>query len=131
YVSADEYRRFCAPTVPLARLAKRTFTTGETLRADLEIAHFGPKDLDAVQVTWRLETEAGETVASGVFSPGTLATGKLSAVGTLTATLKGVKAPARLRLVAAVAGTDAENDWNLWVYPDTVDVPSPTGITIA
>ena len=32
YVTAEEYRRFCNRTVPLARLSKRVFTTDETLR---------------------------------------------------------------------------------------------------
>ena len=45
YVTPDEYRRFCGPTVPLARLDKRVFTTDETLEADIEVAHFGPQPL--------------------------------------------------------------------------------------
>ena len=34
YVTAAEYRRFCNTTVPLARLAKRVFTTDEKLEAE-------------------------------------------------------------------------------------------------
>ena len=47
YVTAEEYRRFCNSTVPLARLSKRVFTTDETLEADIEVAHFGPAPLEA------------------------------------------------------------------------------------
>ena len=32
YVSAEEYRRFCGPTVPLARLVKRVFTQDDDPR---------------------------------------------------------------------------------------------------
>ena len=31
YITAAEYRRFAGPTVPLARLARRTFTSDQTL----------------------------------------------------------------------------------------------------
>ena len=36
YVTADEYRRFCNSTVPLARMNKRVFTTDETLQTESE-----------------------------------------------------------------------------------------------
>ena len=45
YVRPEEYRRFCAETVLLARLARRVYTSDETLRATVEVAHFGPRDL--------------------------------------------------------------------------------------
>jgi hypothetical protein len=43
YISPEEYSRFCNSTVPLARLDKRIFTEGETLKAGIEVAHFGPQ----------------------------------------------------------------------------------------
>ena len=40
YVSPEEFRRFCGPTVPLARMKKRVWTSSETFEADLEIARY-------------------------------------------------------------------------------------------
>ena len=34
YINADEWRRFCAPTVPLMRTEKFVYTTNETFHAD-------------------------------------------------------------------------------------------------
>ena len=56
YVTAQEYRSFCSPTVLLARLPARTFEAGETLNADLEVSRFGPNDFNGATVTWTLTT---------------------------------------------------------------------------
>lgn len=130
YITSGEFRRFCAATVPLARLPKRTYTTNETLQAELDVAHFGPVNLEDPRVTWRIETEQGEVVGAGGFSPGPLLTGQLSPAGKIVAALNDVDAPARLRLVAEVAGIGAENDWDLWVYPQAVNSSAPEGIHI-
>src|SRR5436309_406296 len=42
YVKAAEFRQFNNETVPLARLKERVYTTADTLRADVEVAHYGP-----------------------------------------------------------------------------------------
>ena len=41
YVTAEEFRRFCNTTVPLARLTDRVLTTADTLSVPVEVAHFG------------------------------------------------------------------------------------------
>ncbi len=63
YVTAKEYRRFCNSTVPLARRLKRVWTTQETLTAEVEVAHFGPKPLEHAVATWKLTNEDGKTVS--------------------------------------------------------------------
>ncbi len=45
YISPEEYRHFCNTTVPLARLEKRIFAEGETMTANIEVAHFGENPL--------------------------------------------------------------------------------------
>lgn len=60
YVTAEEYRRFCNTTVPLARLERRVFSTSDTLEAELEVAHFGPSPLSNVSITWKLVPSEGD-----------------------------------------------------------------------
>ena len=50
YVTPQAFKRFCNHTVPLALMAKRYWRCGETFRADLQIAHFGPAPLVDAQV---------------------------------------------------------------------------------
>ena len=129
YVTAAEFRRFCNTTVPLARLAKRIFTTEENLVADLEAAHFGPAPLAGVVAAWKLIGDDGIVVARGRLPPRDLALGTGRALGRIDVRLAAVPAPARYRLVVALEGTAFENDWDVWVYPPAarvVTAPAPT-----
>ena len=142
YVTAREYRRFCGATVPLARLAKRVFTTAETLEADLEAAHFGPlpivglRDYRSPGLTchpltnrWNLRTSDGVARAAGQFVTDRIPVGGLTPLGRVVVDLRGLPAPARYKLTVRIHGQmwwnansgrdlEAENDWDLWVYPD-------------
>jgi hypothetical protein len=117
YVTAEQYRRFCNHTVPLARLARRVFTTDEVLEADVEVAHFGPAPLAGVVTRWRLETATGQVVAQGELPQRDIPLGNGTVLGHVRADLHGVAAPAQCRLVVGLAGTEFENDWDIWVYP--------------
>ncbi|NLS91256.1 MAG: glycoside hydrolase [Planctomycetaceae bacterium] len=131
YVSPDEFCRFCGPTVPLARLPKRVFTTNDTLNAHLDVYHYGPDDLDHATVTWQLVRTGGVAVAGGRLTAKTIPTGGLSPVGSVKADLHTLKNPERLRLVVGIEGTDIENDWDVWVYPAQVASREPDNVIIA
>jgi hypothetical protein len=131
YVSADEFRRFSGATVPLARLERRVFTTADTLRADVEAAHFGAAPLRGERATWRIEDSQGRRVRSGAFAPRDLPIGNGLALGRVEVSLAGFHAPARYRLVVAVPGARAENDWDLWVYPRQLVSSVPAGVRLA
>ncbi len=118
YVKADDWRRFCGATVPLARLTKRVFTTAETLEAALEVAHYGEAPLTTAVVSWEVLSPAGKAVAKGEFAPVTLAIGRSGPLGKVTVALSELAAPAAYRLAAKVG--QHENDWNFWLYPAQV-----------
>jgi hypothetical protein len=138
YIGPAEFRRFCAPTVPLARLAKRVFSTGEALAADIEVAHFGPAPLRRAPASWTIADAAGNVVRRGEWPALDANWGNGIPVGRVAAPLAGLAAPARYRLAVRVAGF--ENDWSLWVYPESLPrdagaevrvVPSLDGPTAA
>ena len=130
YVSAEEYRRFCGPTVPLVRLERRAFTSAETLAADVELAHFGPAPLARARPYWRLLDEAGRAVRRGEWPARDVPVDNGIGVGRVTLPLRGLRAPARYRLVVGLAGTPFENDWDVWVYPPRVDASVPAGVRV-
>ena len=128
YVTAPEFRRFNGATVPLARLAKRVYTTTDSLTVPVEVAHFGAAPLVAAQPRWQLLDDAGHVAASGAFARQTIAIGKNIALGTIELPLRDLAAPQTYRLEVtidgAVNGTPAgallpagQNDWRIWVYP--------------
>lgn len=130
YVDADEWRRFCSPTVPLARLGKRVFTTGETLEAPVEIAHFGAKPLEKAQVTWEILDGAARKFASGSWPDQRLPIGRTTMAVPVSYPLAAVAAPQACRLVVRINGT-IWNDWPFWVYPDPEKpVAEPPVVTV-
>lgn len=132
YIAPAEFRRFCDRTVPLARLAKRVFTTEEHLVADLEVAHFGAAPLHDATAEWKLIDDAGKAVAHGSLAPRTIDVGAAQPVGRIDLALANIAAPARYKLTVALAGTGAENDWDVWIYPPaaTVTHPAPSDVAI-
>jgi hypothetical protein len=130
YIDAASFRRFCGPTVPLARLDRRCFATDQAVAADLELAHYGPSDLIDATVEWKLElVRSGAAISQGEFKT-SAPTGNLTPIGSITAPLASVAGPAKLRLIVRVPEAAAENDWDLWVYPAGPPVESPPDIHV-
>lgn len=130
YVTAREYRRFCCETVPLARLAKRIFTGGETIEADLEIAHFGAVPLEQVITYWKLVNEHDEIVAQGELPPQRIPVDNGISLGHISIPLSALAAPAKYTLVVGITDTPFENDWDVWLYPSQVDLETPADVKI-
>ena len=130
YVTAEEFRRFCNSTVPLARLERRVFTQEDTLKANLEVAHFGPAPLEDAVAVWKLVDDRGKSWANGQMKPKTIPMGNGIGLGKVEVALKNLPAPARYKLVVGLRDTPFENDWDLWIYPPTVDTQPPSGVKI-
>jgi hypothetical protein len=138
YIEPAEYARFCGPVVPLARMAKRVWTSDETFKAGIELAQFGPAPIANGAVAWSLRTAAGAEVASGHSTARVLPVGLVQDAGTAEVDLKALPAPARYKLVVSVGRVHgmsaegiAENDWDLWVYPPASPAEPPAGVHVA
>ena len=130
YISPEEFTRFCGPIVPLARMKKMVFTTAETLEAELELAHFGARDLSQVEPTWRLTAASGAALAKGTLPARDLAAGDLHKLGSIRVPLAKVDAPAKLTLTVAATGQRFANSWELFVYPAGEAPAKPPGVLI-
>ncbi len=115
YISPEEYRRFCNVTVPLARLEKRIFTEGETMTADIEIAHFGEKPFHAVNPTWEL-VQNGKVIAKGELGQRDIPIGNAIQLGSVVYKFERENRPRKLTFRVKVG--DFENSWDIWVYPE-------------
>jgi len=99
YVAPAEFRQYCNATVPLARLKDRVYTTADTLKANVELAHYGPALLASAASQWQIVTTAGKVVASGEWPAQPIPRGKNIPLGTISADLSQLPAPARYKLV--------------------------------
>jgi len=126
YVTAEQYRRFSGPIVPLARLERRVFKAGDTLHARIDLAHFGPEDLKDAKPAWALRDSSGAVVDSGRLTQRTIQAGTLSTLGEANVRLDRIKRAQKLSLEVSIRGEKAANDWDVWVFPR--DVPTePAG----
>ena len=113
YVTAQEYREFCNQVVPLARMSRLIYNSGDTLSARIQVAQFAASDMTA-PVSWKVVNGNGEVVKSGCFPVQKIPTGGLSSIGTIWEILS-VDEPSQWQLVVSVG--EYTNRWNLWVYP--------------
>ncbi|OXU14329.1 discoidin domain-containing protein [Sedimentisphaera salicampi] len=120
YVSPEEYRQFSGAIVPLARMAKRTFTTSGTFNAQIDVSHFGADNLNNVKLHWSLENENGKVFKKGVMWRYDMPAGGLYTFGDISFDLAGIPAPSKYTLKTEIEGTKAKNSWDIWVYPEEV-----------
>lgn len=133
YVAPEEYRSFAGPIVPLARLAKRTFTTSDRLDADVELYNFGKDATVKGTPYWQILDTKGHAVATGEWKAAEYPTGKNIPLGQVSADLSQLPAPAAYKLVVGVRnsqGLTIKNDWNIWLYPAQIDAAAPEGVTV-
>ena len=132
YVGPVEFRQFNNATVPLARLKDRVYTTAETLKAEVELAHFGPAPLASASSQWQIVSAAGKIVANGSWPARAVPRGKNIPLGSISADLSKLPAPAQYKLVVELHGAAIfRNEWSFWLYPAKVDAPVPSNILVA
>lgn len=116
----EEWRRWCAPVVPLLVTDSYCLTVADTLRAAVRVANYGGTSLAGKTLRWRLGDAASGTM--------TLPEGEgLIDAGAIAEPLSAVATPAKLRLELSIDGTDAANGYDLWVYPAAVDPAARRG----
>ncbi|MCR8668925.1 beta-glucuronidase [Aestuariibaculum sp. M13] len=115
YVTSDLYSKFCNQTVPLARLEKRIYSNTDTLKASIEIAHFGKSPLVNAKPKWKLTNMSGQLIEEGRFAEKTIDIGNGIALGEVVVPLSKSQNPEKL--ILSVQVTEFENTWDVWVYP--------------
>lgn len=131
YVDAAEFRRFCGPTVLLARLDSRTVAEGTPLGFYLQVAHFGPSDLIDATIHWRLIDDDGKVFAEETTTRSTIPTGQLSTIGVASIYFGFISSPTHYRLHAQLGDSDVANEWSIWACPAPPAAADPADIQIA
>ncbi len=126
YITPEEYRRFCNSTVPLARLDKRIFREGETLTANIEVAHFGESPLKGINPQWKIYQNE-TTLAEGTLGQQDIPFGNAIKLGKAVYQFQKEDKPRKLTLEVSI--NEFKNAWDVWVYP-ALDVTVPQGILV-
>ena len=142
YVRAEEWREFCSPIVPLARLPKRVFTPADPFAVPVDVANYSDVALTNVVVAWEIANPAGAVFRAGQSQTMDLGVGRHFNVATIRADLAALPAPTAARLtVRIIAATDAPqsplflqpravNSWNLWLFPAVPDESVPENVLL-
>ena len=127
YISPEEFREFCSPTVLLARIPRFTYWDDEPFTASIETAHYGPSNISAARITYTIKDSYGKEYAKGVVCEKNIPIGNAVKVGDIPAfTTPGDKAR-KFTLEVHLTGTvkngirhetiHSRNHWAFWVYP--------------
>ena len=120
-VTAEQVRQWNSETVLLARFPSYTWTIGDLFSAQVEVAHFGPRDLIGLEAAWSLKTASGRTVAEGRLDGTDVATGGLAPLGQINVRLDGLSGASALTL--EITAGRIVNRWPLWTYPHRENAP--------
>ncbi len=130
YINAEEFRKFCAPTVLLARMDKFVFKNNETLTAHIEVAHFGKEAMKQQVTHWALKDAYGKILTQGQLAARDIQIGNCQQLGTVSFPFHSIDNAQKLTLEAWFDCPDVSNNWDLWVYPAELPAVDTTGIYI-
>ena len=118
YVTANEWREFCSPLVPLARFPKFIYTRADTLRVPVEVYNALYGNVSPIRKNY-LITQGEKVIVGGALSSDSLPMGKNTQIGTVVYPLDSISQPCKLRLTVMI-GRQVWNHWDFWVYPEEV-----------
>jgi len=116
-ITADDFRKFCSPVVPLIRFEKSTYTNDESFVASVEVANFSQKPIRQTAITWEIVTGDKKVVAKGRLTPSSIAIGNGIVIGNITTSLAQILTAQKLTVSVTIENTHYSNSWNIWVYP--------------
>ena len=128
YMTSEEFREFCSPIVPLAKMPKFTYKSDETFVADVELHQFSDAAMKNVNIHWSLtpapKTQGGimllnqpAPLAEGDFDARDFPVGGNIPIGRISVPLSEVEEASRYTLSVSIPGTEVRNHWDIWVYP--------------
>lgn len=119
-VKPQRWRQWCNPVVPMAELAKFTYTDGDTISWNNIIANYAPSDsiLEGKTMKWEILRKDGSKMSEGKNMLSNIKSG-VNNIATVSATaqLSDAGKAEKVRLLLSVEGTQIRNEYPLWIYP--------------
>lgn len=114
-ISAEEFRKFNSPLVPLLRFEKAVYEDGETFSGTIEVANFF-EDKRGQTLEWSITDEKGNTLAEDSIKGVDLSIGNNLDLGKIDFPIA-IKKAQQWNVSVKLKGTEFENGWPIWVYP--------------
>jgi hypothetical protein len=111
-------------------MKKYTWTTNEMFVGRVQVAHYGPVDMDDAQVSWTVTDSQGRKIAGDAFDKVSIAQGTVFEVDMFSLALSRIPTPHKLRITLAIEGTPYRNDYPIWIYAPNVNTHVPKGVLV-
>lgn len=130
-VEPQEFRNWCNHSVLLARMEKHVWLNSEVFRAEVDFSNYSQNDYSHLNIGWELTDSEGKIYSCGEFKDINVPQGSLSYVGKTEVELNKVATAEKLIFRLAAEGISITNQWDIWVYPEEVDIEIPEDIYVA
>ena len=130
YINAEEFRRFCAPTVLLSRMNQFVFKSKDALKTGIEISHFGENTLKNRQTEWKVKDAFGKIISKGNLPSKDIQIGECQQLGEISLPLSFAVKAAKYNLEVRLKDTDISNNWDFWIYPEVLPPVDTTTVYI-
>jgi len=130
-ITPEKWRQFCCEVVPLLKMKKYTWTNDEKYQGKIEIAHYGKNDFKDINVNWKLENSNEELLTEGEFTKVNIARGGITDIGEIFFPFDKITKAEKLKIAVNLEGTKYKNEYDIWVYPESVDTSIPEGIMVS
>ncbi len=114
FITAESFREFCAPTVPLLIYEKSIWSVDERFSAEVRSFHAGVAL--STRASWAVRDKNNSKILGGDFGQVMLSHGDQTPIGSIDFDLQPLSAPAKYVLEVSF-GNGIENRWPFWVYP--------------
>ncbi len=125
--SPEEFRHHFSETVPLLRMEKYVWQTGEIFRATAQLSHHGEEPLYSA-CRWNISNETGALIGSGSFPEQPFDLGTLTDLGDIEFELSTIIEAQELTITLDVVDTEFQNSWDIWIYPEEPPKPDTKNI---
>ncbi len=115
-ISAEEFREFCSPVVPLIKFAKATYKNDETFVANIELCNYSDSVIEDEIIEWSV-MNGSKLFADGEFALPKADFGYNGELGRFEVEFSKLTEATQLEVVVGIKGTEHVNRWKIWVYP--------------
>jgi hypothetical protein len=128
-ISANDFHSFCNSIVPLAKFEKYCWTNSEEFKAEIVLANYSNTDFIKNKLAWIIQDAGGTKISKGEFNLNSKH-GSLASLGEISLKLADIKPLQKLLIKLSISETTFQNTYNIWVYPDSINIKIPIDLKI-
>lgn len=119
-ITPERHRMYCSSVVPLIRYPKAIYSNNEIFEALAEIANYSASSLTNTVVQCVIKNADGKVVYRTQWHASKIDIGSGNEVGRISFPLNQLSEATQLSIELSIEGTAYKNQWNVWVYPNSV-----------